>query len=243
MFHTLINYPVTAPIKAIAFSILFTITCVLGLPKIILEGNLEAMMSPQDPLLRQLYDIEAEFTESHTAIIGLVADNGVFNQTAINAIQSITDAAWGLPYVYRVDSISNFQYTHADGDDLWVSDLFPPDIEANSEAFAAAKTIALRQPETLNQLVSADEKMAAINLSFSLDGNGSYDQQAVTIRFGEQEVYPNPATPEALIELQAYLAGDEVHIGVDLGVADGTFTAYGCDLTDGYVRVNADYTT
>ena len=69
------------------------------------------------------------------------------------------------------------------------------------------------------------------------------NQQAVTIRFGEQEVYPNPATPEALIELQAYLAGDEVHIGVDLGVADGTFTAYGCDLTDGYVRVNADYTT
>ena len=69
------------------------------------------------------------------------------------------------------------------------------------------------------------------------------DQQVVTIRFGEQEVYPNPATPEALIELQAYLAGDEVHIGVDLGVADGTFTAYGCDLTDGYVRVNADYTT
>ena len=69
------------------------------------------------------------------------------------------------------------------------------------------------------------------------------DQQAVTIRFGEQEVYPNPATPEALIELQAYLAGYEVHIGVDLGVADGTFTAYGCDLTDGYVRVNADYTT
>ena len=69
------------------------------------------------------------------------------------------------------------------------------------------------------------------------------DQQAGTIRFGEQEVYPNPATPEALIELQTYLAGDEVHIGVDLGVADGTFTAYGCDLTDGYVRVNADYTT
>jgi len=69
------------------------------------------------------------------------------------------------------------------------------------------------------------------------------DQQVVTIRFGEQEVYPNPATPEALIELQTYLAGDEVHIGVDLGVADGTFTAYGCDLTDGYVRVNADYTT
>jgi len=69
------------------------------------------------------------------------------------------------------------------------------------------------------------------------------DQQAVTIRFGHQEVYPTPATAEALLELETYLANTEVHIGVDLGLADGTFTAYGCDLTDGYIRINADYTT
>ena len=29
----------------------------------------------------------------------------------------------------------------------------------------------------------------------------------------------------------------------NLDVGNGTFTAYGCDLTDGYVRINADYTT
>jgi len=69
------------------------------------------------------------------------------------------------------------------------------------------------------------------------------DQDKVTIRFGDQEVYPTPATPQTLAELETYLAGDEVHIGVDLGLAEGTFTAYGCDLTDGYVRINADYTT
>ena len=32
-------------------------------------------------------------------------------------------------------------------------------------------------------------------------------------------------------------------IHVSLGVAGGSFTVYGCDLTDGYVRINADYTT
>ena len=32
-------------------------------------------------------------------------------------------------------------------------------------------------------------------------------------------------------------------IEVDLGIADGAFTVYGCDLTEGYVRINADYTT
>ena len=69
------------------------------------------------------------------------------------------------------------------------------------------------------------------------------DPERVRIRFGDQEVYPTPATPEALGELEAYLASDEVRISVDLGIADGSFTVYGCDLTDQYVRINADYTT
>ena len=73
------------------------------------------------------------------------------------------------------------------------------------------------------------------------------DPDRVRIRFGGQEVYPTPATPEALAELEAYLASEEVLISVDLGIrSDGTagsFTVYGCDLTDQYVRINADYTT
>lgn len=73
------------------------------------------------------------------------------------------------------------------------------------------------------------------------------DPDRVRIRFGDQEVYPTPATAEALAELEAYLASDEVLISVDLGVrpdgAGGSFTVYGCDLTDQYVRINADYTT
>ncbi len=69
------------------------------------------------------------------------------------------------------------------------------------------------------------------------------DPDRVRIRFGDQELYPTPATAETLAELEAYLASDEVLISVDLGIADGSFTVYGCDLTDQYVRINADYTT
>ena len=73
----------------------------------------------------------------------------------------------------------------------------------------------------------------------------------ITIRFGGTEVYPAPITPEVLEELERYLASPEVLIHVDLGVpgdgpdsqGTGAFTVYGCDLTDGYVRINADYTT
>ena len=69
------------------------------------------------------------------------------------------------------------------------------------------------------------------------------DQERVTITFGEAEVYPGQITEQDLSALEQYLHGDEVLITVDLGIAAGRWRVYGCDLSDGYVRINADYTT
>ena len=63
------------------------------------------------------------------------------------------------------------------------------------------------------------------------------------IRFGELEVYPQRVDEDGLDQLGKYMSGDTVRIHVSLGVATGSFTVYGCDLSDGYVRINADYTT
>ncbi|WP_017572429.1 bifunctional glutamate N-acetyltransferase/amino-acid acetyltransferase ArgJ [Nocardiopsis halotolerans] len=65
----------------------------------------------------------------------------------------------------------------------------------------------------------------------------------VRISFGDVETYPAEATDEVLERAAQHMKGDEVVISVDLGIADGAFTVYGCDLTEGYIRINADYTT
>lgn len=67
------------------------------------------------------------------------------------------------------------------------------------------------------------------------------DQSSTRITFGNIEVYPLKSAD--LGTLEEYLAGEEIHIGVDLGIADASWTVFGCDLSDGYVRINADYTT
>ena len=69
------------------------------------------------------------------------------------------------------------------------------------------------------------------------------DQDSVVIRFGGSETYPAQPDEAGLAALETYLQGDEVEIGVDLAVAGASWTVYGCDLSDGYVRINADYTT
>lgn len=69
------------------------------------------------------------------------------------------------------------------------------------------------------------------------------DQEKVVIRFGSQEVYPTRVNESGLEQLSQYMRGDDVTIHVSLQTGSATATVWGCDLTDGYVRINADYTT
>ena len=69
------------------------------------------------------------------------------------------------------------------------------------------------------------------------------DQEKVVIRFGTQEVYPTRVDESGLAQLSQYMRGDDVTIHVSLNTGKATATVWGCDLTDGYVRINADYTT
>jgi glutamate N-acetyltransferase/amino-acid N-acetyltransferase len=69
------------------------------------------------------------------------------------------------------------------------------------------------------------------------------DQDRVVISFGDQEVYPTQLAAGDLDALSAYMRGTDIVIRVALNTGDASATVWGCDLTDGYVRINADYTT
>jgi glutamate N-acetyltransferase/amino-acid N-acetyltransferase len=69
------------------------------------------------------------------------------------------------------------------------------------------------------------------------------EQDAVVIRFGDTEVYPRVLDDGALAALSAYMRGTDVRIHVSLRTGDAEATVWGCDLSDDYVRFNADYTT
>ena len=69
------------------------------------------------------------------------------------------------------------------------------------------------------------------------------DQDRVVIRFGNDEVYPRLIDDAALAALSSYMSGPEVRIHVSVMTGDADATVWGCDLSDEYVRFNADYTT
>ena len=72
------------------------------------------------------------------------------------------------------------------------------------------------------------------------------DEATLKISFDELCVYDrgeNLFTPEMEEKAAKVMQQSSFSISCDLGVADGKFTAYGCDLGYEYVKINADYRT
>ncbi|MGV8072322.1 bifunctional ornithine acetyltransferase/N-acetylglutamate synthase, partial [Methanobrevibacter sp.] len=46
-----------------------------------------------------------------------------------------------------------------------------------------------------------------------------------------------------LLRAEKIMLGEEVIVNVDLNKGDGEATAWGCDLSYDYVKINAEYTT
>ncbi|MDO5648412.1 bifunctional glutamate N-acetyltransferase/amino-acid acetyltransferase ArgJ [Paracoccus sp. (in: a-proteobacteria)] len=69
------------------------------------------------------------------------------------------------------------------------------------------------------------------------------DRDRLTIRFGDLVVAENGWRAPGYDEAAAsdYMTRAELVIGVDLGLGDGARTVWTCDLTHGYIDINADY--
>ncbi|HEU0067575.1 MAG TPA: bifunctional glutamate N-acetyltransferase/amino-acid acetyltransferase ArgJ, partial [Sphingomonas sp.] len=69
------------------------------------------------------------------------------------------------------------------------------------------------------------------------------ERDRLSIRFGEVQVAQGGLAVEGYDEapVAVHLKGREIAIGVDLGLGDGTATVWTCDLTHGYIAINADY--
>lgn len=69
------------------------------------------------------------------------------------------------------------------------------------------------------------------------------ERDKLAIRFGRTQVARDGYAVEGYDEapVTAHLLGSDIEIGVDLGLGEGRATVWTCDLTHGYISINADY--
>lgn len=109
------------------------------------------------------------------------------------------------------------------------------------QARRVAKSI-VNSPLVKTAVHGADPNWGRLAMAVGKVDDPTIDAGRVRLGVGDVGLYPT-RTADALDAAAAHMAGADVRLWADLGLGGESFTAYGCDLTEGYIRINADYTT
>ncbi len=113
---------------------------------------------------------------------------------------------------------------------------------SSDEARRAARTITV-SPLVKSAVYGNDFNWGRVMMAIGRSG-ASIDLSRAEVKIGGVAAYERGAgVPVAEAAGKAALAGPEVTISANLGAGDSSATAWGCDLTEEYVRINAEYTT
>jgi uncharacterized protein len=124
---------------------------------------------PGNPQLLAFEELQNVYAKNDNLLMMLEPRDGdVFQPRVLEAVRELTDAAWKLPYTLRVDSITNFQHTEAEGDDLKVAALLGSDDALTPERIAKIKDVTLHETLILHRLISPTGHVTAVNITAQL---------------------------------------------------------------------------
>ena len=171
----------------VAASLLLAALAGSGLPRLGLESDYRVFFSDDNPDLLAFDAMENVYTKNDNVLFVVRPREGdVFTPETLEAIRALTDDAWRIPHATRVDAITNFQHTWADGDELVVEDLVPAG--AVSEAIVSrAREVALMEPALVGKVVSPDGAATGVNVRIMLPGESEEELRATVAHVRELE--------------------------------------------------------
>ncbi len=123
------------------------------------EGSYRIWFGEESAILKQYDDFREIFGNDDAVSVIFKDNNGVLNPKALHVIDRITQKLWQTHYIARVDSLTNYQYVHADDeypDEVIVAD-FIEDIDALSEADLKEKArIIVNEDQVVGRIISRD---------------------------------------------------------------------------------------
>ncbi len=165
------KWVVDNPWKTIILSVLLAAAAASGARFIEFTTDYRAFFSEDNPELRTFERLENTYTKSDNVLIVLTpGDGGVFSRETLAAVEDLTREAWQTPYSIRVDSVTNFQYTSASGDDLVVRDLVTDAGQLSAAEIEHVERVALNEPLLVNQLVDPEGTVTAVNITVQTPG-------------------------------------------------------------------------
>lgn len=169
----------------------------LGCKNLTIKNDYRIFFGKDNPQLLAFERMQDTYTKNDNVMLIVEPETGdVFNQRVLSAIKDITTASWQLPFANRVDSITNYQHTVAQDDDLTVADLVSDPSLVDTEQMQSIRQVALSEPMLVNRLISTTGHVSGINVIFQLPQKGPMEPLFVAEKVRElaakiEEKYPD----------------------------------------------------
>ena len=133
------------------------------------KTDYRVFFSTDNPQLQAFEQLQNTYTKTDNVLFVLAPKDGnVFTQETLASIIALTEASWQIPYSIRVDSITNYQHTEAEGDDLTVDDLVPDAGQLDAGGLERIRNIATNEPLLVNRIISPDGRVTGVNVTVQL---------------------------------------------------------------------------
>ena len=150
----------------IMMTVFVTAIWVFGASRLGINPDIRVFFSEDNPQLLNFEALENTYTKNDNIFIAISTkdDTSIFNKEALEAVEEVTKAAWTIPYSSRVDSITSFKHSYADGDEIIVEDLVRHAENLTQAEIDRVKRIARSEPLLLNRLITKKENVTGINI-------------------------------------------------------------------------------
>ncbi|NMP30603.1 MMPL family transporter [Thalassotalea sp. M1531] len=159
------------PVWVILVSLSFAFFAASGAQNLIFKSDYRVFFGEDNPQLVAYESMQNIYNKSDNVSFVVVPEDGnVFTAKHLQALKELTKQSWQIPYSTRVDSVTNFQYTFAEEDDLIVEDLVMNASSLTQAQLAKIKTIAVNEPLLVNKIISPEGHVSVVNVSIQFPG-------------------------------------------------------------------------
>ncbi|NQZ10119.1 MAG: MMPL family transporter [Algicola sp.] len=140
-----------------------------GAQNLYFRGDYKIFFEENNSQLLAFEQMQDVFNKTSSASIIIAPKSGdVFDKETLQLIHELTEQAWQTPYSTRVDSLSNYQHTWAEDDDLLVEAMIYDDTELTDEKIQSIKSAVMSEPNLVKRMVSEKGHVALINITVQL---------------------------------------------------------------------------
>jgi len=159
------------PWRLLLLSMIVILTVASGGRFLQFSNDYREFFSADNPELLAFEELQDTFNKADNVMFVLApADGNVFTNKTLSIVEELTERAWQIPFSSRVDSLSNYQHTVAEQDDLIVADLVSDANAYGQSDLDYTRDVAINEPLLVDRLVSPSGHVTAINVTVQMPG-------------------------------------------------------------------------